>query len=143
MAQLKQKSSMTPFLRISAGEFFVTRLISRELVIIKGEERDCLVVDVYHAEKSDGNLPGAADIVKMLNNTPVRSLIGANKAIVDALWVFDDENKLKHDPTGGFYLFSYGGKQKISGGKSFNSWQVYDITLTDSERARIEASDAE
>lgn len=138
MANLQSKNTITPFLRVSAGECFIVKLLARELVSVKGEDRDCLRVEVYYAGKrEDGALPGSSEIVKALCGSPVESLIGANKAITDALFQYNDKNELVSDPTGGYFVFTYDGKQKIAGGKSFNSWGVYAVTLTAAERQKI------
>lgn len=121
--KLTRRSSMVPFLSLRSGEFFWCRIIDDTDVDIRGDIRAVLVLDIYLGGPSADGLPGTDDLVGALSNTPIRSMIGKGKALADSLSEMDGG-------IGKFVLLHYAGKKTISGGKSFNQWEVSELEFT-------------
>lgn len=139
MPTIKTLKTMIPFLKFQAGDFYVFRLNAREIINIKGDDRDCLNVSVYFtgSMKDFGNaLPSLDEILPRFKNRPMVSLLGANKAITDALYAKDAAGNVSI-PDGRFFILAYEGKKNL-GGKSFNQWSnPQEIEFSEAEKKEL------
>ena len=126
MARMRRLTSMIPFLQFRAGEWWVCRIVKRESVEIKGESRDCYHLLLFYA--GQGSVPPVDDIVGLLGNSPTPVLIGANKAVEDAVG---------DACAGKFIVLRFDGQKKLAGGKKFNQWSVDEIELDADELENI------
>lgn len=131
MAEIKRVASMIPFLALRPDEFWVVRIMSRAIVDIKGDKRDCLTVHVYDTGR--GPVPTIDRIIPALGiNTPSPVLIGAHKALVDGFGLPGDKPEIG-DKAGTFWLLKYNGQKSVGGSRKFNQWEMFEITLSEAE----------
>lgn len=138
--KLTQRNSMVPFLRLREGEYFIVRILDRQIIDIKSDSRDCIKADVYYAG-TPVSAPTPIEMMEALASPPNLALVGANKSFDDLYEYNDEKTELISHPIGKFYLLHYGGRKEIAGGKKFNMWSIQELELSEAELKKVHISD--